>query len=664
MWWVKFTVASTIALLSAASCAQVADASDERRATPPAVSPLFDWSGLYVGGHIAYNRGRALTLTDANSPNFPASFGSFHGGLHAGYNFVLPSRLLFGLEGDISFPNFLNSDDVVSARLASRSVIVEKLDLVSTLRARLGYAFNHWLIYATAGVAWSQARLLETALTSDEQDKVLRLRTGGAMGAGVEFAMAPHWMARLEYRHDWLSKVAVGLPSGAYYESSWIDLHSVRLALNRQLRWSDTESAFGKSSGAAELMDWNIHGQSTFVGQGYFRFRSPYQGSNSLAPIDQAKNTVSATAFFGLRPWQGTEFYINPELMQGFGLSDVHGLAAFPNGEAQKSSFPIPRSNIARVFVRQTFGLGGEQEVIEDGPNQLTGKQDISRLTVTVGKLAVTDSFDGNSYANDPRTTFLNWNIYGGGSYDWTMDKLSYTWGGLVELNQQSWAIRAGYFLLPDESNSNHFDTHIPSRGEYAAELELRYSLAAQPGKLRFFGWVNRGNMGQYSAVVALPVTTPGYPDIAMTRAVRTNYGFVVSAEQAVTADLGVFSRASWSPGRVEVMGWTDCDDSFSLGAVLKGTSWGRPNDKIGVAGVTEGLSPEARAYFVAGGLGILIGDGQLNYRRENVLEAYYAYSVNKWATLTLDYQFVVNPGYNTDRGPVSIFSVRTHAEF
>jgi high affinity Mn2+ porin len=276
------------------------------------------------------------------------------------------------------------------------------------------------------------------------------------------------------------------------------------------------------------------------------------------------------------------------------------------------------------------------REAIEEGPNQLAGKQDISRLTVTVGKLAVTDSFDGNSYANDPRTTFLNWNIYGGGSYDWTMDKLSYTWGGLIELNQQFWAVRTGYFLVPDVSNSNHFDRHIPGRGEYVAELELRYSLAAPPGKLRFFGWVNRGNMGQYSAAVALPVTTPDYPDIALTRAVRTNYGFVVSAEQAVTGDLGVFSRASWSPGRVEVLGWTDCDDSLSLGAVLKGTSWGRPNDKIGVAGLTEGLSPEARAYFAAGGLGILIGDGQLNYRQENVLEAYYAYSVNKWATLTI----------------------------
>jgi high affinity Mn2+ porin len=145
---------------------------------------------------------------------------------------------------------------------------------------------------------------------------------------------------------------------------------------------------------------------------------------------------------------------------------------------------------------------------------------------------------------------------------------------------------------------------------------------------------------------------------------VRTNYGFVVNMEQAITPDLGIFARASWSPGQVELIGWTDCDESFSFGTVLKGSAWRRPDDKIGVGGLIEGLSPMARAYFAAGGLGILIGDGQLNYRPEQILEAYYAYSLNKWATLTFDYLFVANPGYNADRGPVSIFSGRLHVQF
>ena len=373
---------------------------------------------------------------------------------------------------------------------------------------------------------------------------------------------------------------------------------------------------------------------------------------------------MSATAFIGLRPWDNTEIYVDPELMQGFGLSDTLGVAGYPNGEAQKSDFPMPRVNIARVFLRQTFGLGGDQEKIEDGPNQLAGKQDISRITVTVGKFAVTDFFDQNTYASDPRADFLNWNIYGGGSYDWTMDKISYTWGAFAELNQKYWAFRTGYFLVPNISNGNNFDMHVPERGEYISELELRYSLFSQPGKLRLMGWANIANAGSYADALAMPVATPNYPDITLTRQVRTNYGFVANVEQAITSDLGVFSRATWSPGLVEIIGWTDCDQSLSLGTVLKGTSWGRPDDKIGVAGVVEGLSPEARAYFAAGGLGILIGDGQLNYRPEQILEAYYAYSLNKWATFTLDYQFVDNPGYNADRGPVSIYAGRLHAEF
>jgi high affinity Mn2+ porin len=138
----------------------------------------------------------------------------------------------------------------------------------------------------------------------------------------------------------------------------------------------------------------------------------------------------------------------------------------------------------------------------------------------------------------------------------------------------------------------------------------------------------------------------------------------VVSVEQAMSADLGLFSRVSWSPGRTEIMGWTDCDESLSMGAALKGKSWRRPSDTLGIAWVAEGLSAISRQYFAAGGMGILIGDGKLNYRPEMVVEAYYAFSPVKWAALTFDYQLIANPGYNADRGPVSIFSGRIHAAF
>jgi high affinity Mn2+ porin len=626
----------------------------------------YDWTGLYFGGHFGYSRGSARnTVFDPDPAGSTASFGSMFGGLQIGYNYLLPSRLLLGVETDFSFPNFLD-DGVVAKRLTPTSLVTEKLDFVSRLRGRVGYAPDRWIAYLTGGFAWSQARFLENPGVIDDEDKLLRLRTGWTAGAGAEIAIAPGWRARLEYAYDHFGPASGAFPSGTGYQSTAIDLQSIRLGLNRQLGLPDAvaDAGNGGSAWPIDPNDWNVHGQFTYIEQGYFPFRSPYQGANSLAGWGQVRNTATATAFIGLRLWEGAELYFNPELDQGAGLSDTLGVAGYPNGEAQKSGFPFPRLNVDRFFLRQTFGLGGEKETIEDGPNQLPGKEDISRITVTAGRLSVGDAFGLNTYAADPRTQFFNWNIYGSGSYDWTMDKIGWTWGAVADLNQKDWAFRGGYYLVPVESNVSNFDMNIPARGQYTAELELRYSLFSQPGKLRLFGWVSRANMGSYADALAMPVTTPGFPDITQTRTARTNYGFVANIEQAITDTLGVFSRASWSPGLVEIIGWTDCDESLSFGTLLKGTAWGRPDDKVGLAGVVEGLSPVARSYFAAGGLGILIGDGALNYRPEQIIEAYYAYSLNKWVALTLDYQFVVNPAYNADRGPVSIYAARLHAEF
>jgi high affinity Mn2+ porin len=654
---------STLALDAPAIAA---DAPIGRPVKARAIQPVFNWTGFYVGGHLGYGRGHANdSLADPVAAGSNKALGSLFGGVQLGYNHVLNSGVLLGVESDLSFPNFLSADDVARFRITPQGNLSEKIDYVGRLRGRFGYAFDNWLVYGTGGFAWSRARFIETSDLTGDEDKALRMRGGWVLGAGAEVAIAPDWSARLEYLYDSFGTAAVTMPSGVRSETTF-DTHTLRLGLNWHLGRTEANPLPFESRGQPliDSANWNVHGQYTLVGQGYPSFHSPYEGPKSLAGSSQFQNTQSATAYVGVRLWEGAEFYINPELMQGFGFNGVSGIAGFTNGEAQKSNFPAPRMNVARVFLRQTFGLGGEQETINDGPNQLAGKQDISRITVTAGKFAVTDAFDGNVYANDPRTTFLNWNIYGGGSYDWTMDKLSWTWGAFVDFNQKDWAFRTGYFLLPVVSNSNNFNTHIPDRGQYTAELELRYQLFSQPGKLRFFGWLNHGTMGGYSDALALPLASPNYPDITLTRRIRTNYGLVANIEQAITPDLGMFSRATWSPGRTEIMGWTDCSESLSFGTVLSGTRWGRPDDKIGVAGVVEGLSAESRAYFAAGGLGIIIGDGQLNYRREKILETYYAYSLNKWATLTFDYQFINNPGYNADRGPVSVFSGRFHAEF
>ena len=636
------------------------------KAPPPSSIPTdFNWRGFYLGGHVAYSLGRAdSTLSDPTPMPSSNAFGSLYGGLQAGYNYVLPSRLLLGVEGDITFPYFFENGTIFTGGTPQGTTVSDRIDYVATLRGRFGYAFDHWLIYGTGGLAWSQARFGETPGVASDEDLILLTRVGSAIGLGAELAIAPDWSVRVEYLYDHFGSVAGVFPSGTAYQSVF-DIQTLRVGLNRKFGTADADPTTTASGDQWPIAPdrWNVHGQFTAIEQGYPGFRSPYEGPNSLSGTNQAKDTVSATAFIGYRPWAGTDIYINPEITQGFGLNDTLGVAGFPNTEAQKASFPMPRFNLARVYMQQTLGLGGEQETIEDGPNQLAGKQDISQITITAGKLAVTDFFDNNAYAHDGRTQFMNWQLYCCGAYDWTMDQISYTWGALVELNQKFWAFRAGYFLVPIVSNTDDFDIHFPD-GEYIGELELRYSLVSQPGKLRLMAWANRANMGSYADALAEPITTANYPDITLTRAVRTNYGFNANLEQAITSDVGVFARASWSPGLDEIIGWTDCDESVSAGAVLKGTSWGRPNDRIGVAGVIDGLSPQAQAYFAAGGLGILIGDGALNYRPEKILETYYSYSLNTWSALTFDYQFVADPAYNADRGPVHIFAGRYHAEF
>ena len=405
--------------------------------------------------------------------------------------------------------------------------------------------------------------------------------------------------------------------------------------------------------------EWSTHYQYTGIDQGYPAFRSPYSGPNSLTPGTRTRETMSATAYLGRTLWEGGALYFDPEFNQGFGLSRTSGVAGFPNGEAQKSGENLPKLNISRFYLVQTIGLGGEEEKVEDDINQIAGTRDVSRVTIYAGKLAVNDLFDTNAYAHDPRNDFMNWSVWEGGAYDYAADQKGYSDGIAVELNQKDWALRAGAFLVDKRSNSRDLDTRIFQRGGYQAEFEERYELFGQAGKLRLLGFVNRGFAGSYREALAVPGA-----DITQTRKDRLKEGFVVNLEQAISDDLGAFARFSYNDGKNEIMAFTDIDRSGLIGLSLKGTSWQRPDDTIGIAGVINALSRAHADFLAAGGLGILIGDGRLNYATEDILEAYYRFQVIKPLSLTADYQFVANPAYNRDRGPVSIFAVRAHLQF
>jgi high affinity Mn2+ porin len=257
--------------------------------------------------------------------------------------------------------------------------------------------------------------------------------------------------------------------------------------------------------------------------------------------------------------------------------------------------------------------------------------------------------------------------MWAAGAFDYSADKVGLTWGATAEFNQKNWAVRAGYFLIGDKPNSNNFDTEVFKRGGYIAEGEARYTLMSRPGKLRVLGWFNSALAGSYRGAIELAAANPALDindAVIATRERRIKYGYGVNVEQSITDDLGLFGRWSWNDGRSEIVAFTDIDASLSFGASLKGTAWGRTDDTIGVGSAINALSRDHRDYLAAGGLGILVGDGRLNYRQEKIVEAYYAFALAKDVKITADYQFLQNPAYNADRGPVHIFTGRFHAEF
>jgi high affinity Mn2+ porin len=420
-----------------------------------------------------------------------------------------------------------------------------------------------------------------------------------------------------------------------------------------------------KPAGEVVPEDWSVHFQTTIVGQGYPGFPSSVQGANSLPAHGQVRETISSTAFLGRRlPWEGGELYFNPEFNQGFGLARTAGVAGFTNGEAQKAGFDTPKPNVARLFLRQTFGLGGEQETQEPDLNQLGRTVDVSRLTVTVGKFAVTDLFDDNQYAHDPRTTFLNWSLWEAAAWDYPADQKGYTDGLVIELNQKSWALRGSWMLEPKLANQRNLEPRFWKRYGAAVELETRHEIFGAPGTLRMLVFANRAAMGNLQQAADIAVATGTPADIAAVRRDRWKAGFALNLEQTVTDDFGFFSRFSWNDGRTEDWAFTDVDTSLAAGVSLKGTSWGRERDTLAAAGVVSMLSKAHRNFFAAGGTGILIGDGQLNYAPEGIVEAYYNVRIADPLSLTLDYQFIGNPAYNQDRGPVHVFAVRVHFQY
>jgi high affinity Mn2+ porin len=408
--------------------------------------------------------------------------------------------------------------------------------------------------------------------------------------------------------------------------------------------------------------EFSLHWQATYVEQETMGFNAPYRGPNSLSP-NMGRETLDTTLFAGARLWPGAEAWLNPEIDQGYGLDNTLGVAGFPSGEAYKVGDNQPYFRLPRLFVRQTLNLDDTAQSIGGGANQFACSCSADRLVITVGKFGVTDIFDTNQYAHDPRGDFLNWSLVDAGTFDYAADAWGYTVGAAIEWYQGAWTLRGGVFDLSDVPNSTRLD---PGFHEFqmVAELERRYEIGAHTGRILLTAFDSRGRMGLLDEAVTVAQETDTPVAIAAVRSYRSRLGGSLNLEQPLTDELGLFARVGKAAGDVEPYEFTDIDRTESAGLSLKGSAWGRPDDTFAVATVINGISAARERYLNAGGLGILVGDGQLPHPGpEKIVETYYKATVFRQIQLTFDYQWVENPAYNRDRGPVPIVAVRTHVQ-
>lgn len=409
--------------------------------------------------------------------------------------------------------------------------------------------------------------------------------------------------------------------------------------------------------------------QATLTDQNLFKFRSLYAGPNSLPARNENEKSDTYTLYAGVRLTPDFEAYLNPEMARGAGIGQALGLAGFTNGDVIRNPSLGQAPYLARYFVRWSIAAGHGREKVEPGENQVEGTRPIHRLVVSAGKWAATDVFDVNRYANSTRTQFMNWALINSAAYDYAADTRGYSKGIALEWVNPDWALRVGSFQMPTVANGPDLAGDLDrSRGDQV-ELELHPHLlhCGSPMVVRLMGYRNLADMGDYREALALAQRTGATPDItAVRRRGSVKYGFGLNFEQPLGdgGETGLFGRYGWNDGATESFAYTEADRMICLGGQLSGARWRRPRDRWAIALVQNDLSAAHRDYLAAGGVGFVLGDGKLRYGPEQIVESYYSYQVSAPLSLGLDWQFINNPGYNRDRGPVNVLSFRLHLEY
>jgi high affinity Mn2+ porin len=644
-------------------------------------------------------------------------------GAQAGYNWQI-GRLVYGIETDF---NLLDGQGGKSGvypappSYAEQKITAYDLkydqgaNFFASLRGRLGFTLDRALIYATGGLALGGVRgPASMNFFGEATSRTYAARTSGSrqmkyiLGAGVEYPLLPDTSARVEYLFLNQGPNAQVFTLGAddvFLSKAREERHILRVGLNHMFGAQNLVGA--PAGGTGETRDahqeteeiYSVHGVSTTAVQGSPGFRAAYSGRYSFTPKGQVRSGTISDVFMGVRLWEGASAFVNPEINQGYGPQNTVGAANYVNGSTTRVGTASPYLRLQRYFLRQNIGLGGaravdgsetgaESEVLESEMAQIAGKVDRDRLTFTIGKMSVQDIFDDNIYTHDPTKDFLNYAFLTEGAFDYAANAWGYTDGAVAEWRQNWWTVRAGVYQLAQTPGSTKIEPEIFRQFMAVSELEARYDLLEQPGVLKFLFFSNNGYFSKFEDDIAYAFAANVFPPNAgSVRRRGQKNGFGVNLAQQLAQGVGFFLRGGMNDGRYQTLDYTDINASLAGGLVFDGELWGRTDDRIGVAAGASAISNSFSRYLQLGGLGSFVGDGsavvgslpryylpgepgsptgagRLSYGRENVIETYYDYAVTDWLETTLDYQLLVNPGYNTKRGPVNFFGLRLRAEF
>ncbi len=413
------------------------------------------------------------------------------------------------------------------------------------------------------------------------------------------------------------------------------------------------------------VASWWLSAQINTIVQAQPGFHSPYASSNSFQPSDHEETSIVQTVYAGYALTSTTAFVLSPESAGGTGLSSALGLAGFTDLDVVRNPSLGPNPYIGRAFVEQIIPLSDTKVDAGRGPLRPFAKVPKRRIEIIAGKIGMPDFFDASGPGTDSHLQFMNWTVDNNGAWDYAADTRGYTLGAVIQYIEPRFAVRLGEALMPTVANGIHYDYDIANARGENLEGELHGCILGKPGIVRVLAYLNHAKMGNYDETIAeFNQGIIATPDITATReANRTKYGFGLNAEQQIGDSIRGFVRLGWNDGANESFAYTEVDNTVLFGFDLAGNAWSRSHDKIGVAIVSNGISVPHRTYLELGGKGFLLGDGMLHYGREDIAEVYYTAHVWRGVSPALDVQVIDNPGYNVDRGPVVVGSLRLHLE-